>query len=126
MCGPRYPKWPTAATLDLEIQLVSLDNYNSFPMALRSLNTKGDICIMISSQKFLNKSTIIDSCNFLVFLDLQFLVSIFPSAFTKGCYDIPSQLNLMTFVLPSPHLLDFVYHLRSVLKRKETLFFYLL
>ena len=35
----------TAAILDFEIQLVSLDIF--VPMALRKFHAKGDICIMI-------------------------------------------------------------------------------
>ena len=37
--------WPTAAILDFEIQVVSLDS--SFSMVLRKFFTKGDLCIMI-------------------------------------------------------------------------------
>ena len=48
MRGPCYPIWPTAAILDFDIQLVSLDI--SFPMALGSFYAKGDLCIMTWSQ----------------------------------------------------------------------------
>ena len=36
--------WPTAAIMNVKIQLVSLNNY--FPVGLCSFYTKGDLCIV--------------------------------------------------------------------------------
>ena len=50
MGRPCFPIWPTAAILNFEIQLVSLDICY---MVLRNFYTKRDLCIMICSEKLL-------------------------------------------------------------------------
>ena len=49
-----FLRWPPSAILDFKIQLVSLDKFVSMALRLRSFHAKGDLCIMIWSQKSLN------------------------------------------------------------------------